>query len=188
MARMHEALEDRRKFTVDEVLRMSDAGVFDDDEHIELLDGELLTVGEQSPEHSTLTVVLHEVLLEAYGPGVHCRDHSSVRLGVRDLPEPDIAIVRGRPREYLTRLPTGADMLLIVEVARTSHARDRYKAGIYARSGVPEYWILDIPGRRLTVHRGPSPDGYALVQMLPEDAEVVPPGTQTRLRIADLLP
>jgi Uma2 family endonuclease len=188
MARMYEALEDRRKFTVDEVLRMSEAGVFDGDEHIELLDGELLTVGEQSPEHSALTVVLHELLLEAYGPEVHCRDHSSVRLGIRDLPEPDIAIVRGRPREYLGRLPTGEDLLLIVELAMTSHARDRYKARIYARSGVAEYWILDIPGRRLTLHRDPTRDGYALVQMHGEDAEIVAPGTQARVRVASLLP
>ena len=180
---------DRRPFTVDEVLRMGEAGIFGD-EHVELLDGELCTVSPQGPAHRTLVVELRRRLEAALGQAAHVQDHSGVRLGDRSLPEPDLAVVRGAPRAYLERLPTGADLLLVVEVAVTSRGRDRRKAATYARGHVPVYWLLDVPARTLTVHTDPDPatGRYAHHETLAADATVAVPGSDARWPVASMLP
>ena len=188
MATMHEEASERRRFTVDDVDRMVAAGILDPDEHIELLDGELFLMGRQGPEHRTLTILVRQLLEKHYGPHGHAQDHSNLRLDDFNLPEPDVAVIRGEPRAYLERLPTGADVLLVVEVAVTSHARDRRKIGTYARAGIAEYWLLDVTARSLTVHRNPSRGQYRLVELLDDAAEVALPGTEATLAVREILP
>ena len=106
-------------------------------------------------------------------------------------PEPDLAIRRGQPLADLETLP----MLLVIEVSDTSLAYDRTtKLSIYAEAGYPEYWVVDIPNRRLIVHRGPeSPANdagrYADVRTFADDARVAPAFAPDRpVPVADLLP
>jgi len=76
--------------------------------------------------------------------------------GLLSVPEPDVAVVPGRISDYLDRHPTVA--LLVVEVADSSIAQDRLtKSAIYAASGVPEYWVVDLGSDRVEVHRSPIP-------------------------------
>lgn len=179
---------ERRMFTVDEVYRMVDAGVLDEDEHVELLEGELCPMSPQGTEHRALTIAFRDRLVRAFGDGFHLQDHSPVRLDDYNLPEPDVAVVRGAAMDYYQRLPTGADVPLVVEIAMTFQSRDRRKARLYARAGVEVYWILDVRARTLTVHREPGPEGYADVRVLARtDAVAVRPGTDP-WPIADLLP
>ena len=82
---------------------------------------------------------------------------------------------------------------LALEAADTAgaweQALDHAKAAIYARAGVPEYWILDIAARRLEVHRQPTADGiYEVVTILAETQSISPPGVDVSWRISDLLP
>ena len=180
--------------TVDDVLRMVDAGVLGSEDHVELLDGELWEMNAQGPVHSALPVRLQQKLSACFGDAAHVRVHTNVQLGERDLPEPDIAVVRGNNDDYLERLPRGDDLLLIVEISVTTQAHDRWKAGLYARAGVPEYWLLDVPGRTLTVHREPMREalpgkaGYASVDVLEESGVVSVPGSDERWSVATLLP
>jgi Uma2 family endonuclease len=185
---MPQAAPEHRTFTVDDVHRMVEAGILDEDEHVELLDGVLYAMSPQGPAHSALTVRIRRRLEELMGDRAHLRDHSSLRLDDHSLPEPDVAVVRGSEDEYMLRLPTAADVLLVVEVAVTSQRRDRRKALLYARTGVPEYWILDVPARTLTVHHTPIQSGYAHVETLDDRAQATVPATDTRWRVADLLP
>lgn len=83
----------------------------------------------------------------------------------------------------------GPDVRVRVEVSWSSADRDRRKADIYGRAGVPVYWRLDIEQRRLEVHRRPAADGtYTLVEVLDESQEVDVPGTAQTWRVLDLLP
>jgi Uma2 family endonuclease len=123
-----------------------------------------------------------------FGDAAHLRDHSNLRLDDRNLPEPDVAVIRGSEDAYLHRLPTAADVLLVVEIAVTSQRRDRRKTALYARTGIPEYWILDVPSRDLTVHRSPTATGYAHIERLDESGDVEVPGTDANWRVAELLP
>lgn len=168
---------------------MVEAGALHQDDRLELLDGELVPMSPQGPPHSGVTVLVRTLLERAFGPSHHVRDHSPLRAGPHDLPEPDLLVVRGDPRDYLRRLPTGDDSPLVIEVAESSRARDRRKARTYAAAGIPMYWLVDVARRRVEVRTRPGDDGYATCEVLGEDAElVVPTPTPTALRIADLLP
>lgn len=179
----------RRRFTADEVDRMVQAGVLSEDDPLELIDGELVVVSPQGPPHASVKNAVLRALGQAYaGSDAHVRSQDPLDLDEVSRPEPDVAIVRGSPLDYATRHPTGADTLLVVEVAWTSHDVDRAKASVYARAGVPVYWLLDLRARRLEVHEQPRADGtWSRVTLLGEDQALELPGAE-HLRVADLLP
>lgn len=179
---------ERRRFTVDELERMIQAGLFAEDEPVQLIEGELIVMSPQGPEHSAIVGDLGERLREAYSGAGHVRSQCPLRATATSLPEPDLAVVRGAARDYLASHPTGEDALLVVEIAMTSQAVDQMKARVYAAAGVPEYWLLDLAARCLHVHRELSASGYAAVTTLREGEIVSPPGRALRWRVSELLP
>jgi Uma2 family endonuclease len=81
-------------------------------------------------------------------------------LGLHSEPEPDVSVVKGRPRDFLDDPPSSA--LLVVEVAEASLQFDRtQKRTLYAQHDLPEYWIINLVDRQLEVHRGPAGESYA---------------------------
>jgi len=181
-----------RRFTADEVLSMVDCGILGEDEPVELLDGALVVREPQAPSHAAVRQELSRRLDRLVEPaGMHVRDQSPVLADADSLPEPDLAVVRGRPADYRQRHPTGADTLLVVEVAVTSRWIDRAKARLYARAGIPVYWLLDVSARTLTVHEDPRPERseYATVRALGAgDAITLPvPGVNASLTVASML-
>ncbi|MCO5165754.1 MAG: Uma2 family endonuclease [Planctomycetes bacterium] len=180
----------RRKFTADEVERMVEVGILGADEPVELLDGELVVVSPQGVAHAAIVSVLDRLLSRAYGDAAHLRVQTPIDAGPRSRPEPDLAVVRGEPRDYLERHPAGPDLLLVVEVAVTTLADARRKLPIYARAGVSVVWVLDVRRRRLEVHTGPDPRGaYGATTVLGDDDRVALPRRRgARWRVADLLP
>ena len=101
----------------------------------------------------------------------------------------DVAVVRGHPRDFLSRLPAPADVVLVVEVAHSSLVMDRRKAGVYAKAGYDTYWLVDVEARRLEVRNGLTADGlYTKTEIFSDDAEVALPSTSALVRVADLLP
>jgi Uma2 family endonuclease len=148
-----------RPLTADEVLRMVEAGVLERPERLELLHGALTEKPVKSPAHEAVK----SRLLDWLTPGWARREYLvrvEAPLVVRDrlsLPEPDIAVVA--PREYLARHPDSA--LLVVEVAESSRRIDTaLKPPLYAAAGVPEYWVVDVPARRVERYTEPGLDGY----------------------------
>lgn len=187
MASAHEAAWPRHRFTVEEIERMAEVGAFDDGPKVELLDGELVDVSPQGPEHAALHTWLGDRLAAAYPASFHVRRQCPMRAGARSLPEPDVAVVRGEVRDYLDHHPQGRDLVLAVEVSLSSQAIDRAKARIYAAAGVPVYWWLDVAARSLTVHEEPSPTGYAHTSVVSAADEVDVPGTASRWQVGDLI-
>ncbi len=134
--------------------RMVETGAFED-ETVELLDGLLVEMSPQGDSHIAAIVLLtrHFSAAQAW---------LMVQLPLdarpRSKPEPDLALVRDGPRPDW-RSPGVA--LLVVEIAMTSHRKDRgKKLEIYAQAGMPTYWLVDIPGRAIEVRTDPGPDGY----------------------------
>src|SRR5262249_26191582 len=136
-----------------------------------------------------------EALTLAFGAGFHVRAQQPLRLGPRSEPVPDIAVVSGPPEDYRQQHPTTA--LLLMEVSdRTLWYDRRRKAGLYARAGIADYWIVNLKRRQLEVYRNPMPDAaryagyrYSNVTILTE-AETVAPlaAPQASVAVADLLP
>ena len=180
---------ERRRFTAEEVGRMVEVGILDEDEPLELLDGELIVMTPQSPVHAMTAEKVRRLLERAYGPGYHTRTHSPLAAGPTSLPEPDISVCRGAVEDYGDRHPSGQDVELVVEIATTSRLVDRAKAPIYALAGVPTYWLLDIPNRRLEVRSDPRLTGeYLVAGVLDASGEVEIPGTGQRIAVVRLLP
>jgi Uma2 family endonuclease len=178
-----------RPFTVDEVMRMLEVGILDEDEPVELLEGELVLMSPQDPKHANRAKQISRLLERLYGSGFDARCHSPLQIEGDSLPEPDVAVVRGDGLTFEDRHPEGKDALLVVEITSSSHGRDRRKAQLYARAGVPTYWLLDLPNRRLEVRTDPRPDGeYALTRLLGEAERVAVPETGEEIAVAELLP
>ncbi len=177
-----------RRFTVAEVDRMIEVGLLDADEKLELLEGALELMSPQSADHSWVRNLVLEMLREAYGPRHAVYSQDPILAAADSRPEPDIAVLREPVSAYRGRLPTGADLLLVVEISLSSLERDHRKAAIYARAGVPVYWILDVVGRRLEVHTEPGPEGYGVVTLLAPTRSVQLPDREIRWEIASLLP
>lgn len=184
-----------RLWTREEYLKMAEAGVFAPGERVELIEGEIIKMTPQKGPHMTGVTLVSEELRRAFGKGCVVRVQGPIALGPLSEPEPDVAVVRGSPRDYRDAHPTAA--LLVVEVSDTTLVLDRQqKAGLYARAGIPEYWILNLLERVLEVYRDPAPIpdhplgyGYRSSERLDASASVVPLGVSaTAIAVADLLP
>ena len=167
---------------------MAETGILRSDDRVELIDGEVLTMAPQKSPHATAVRLAEEALRAAFGVGFEVRPQLPLTLGEASEPEPDLAVVPGTPRDYRESHPTTA--LLVVEVAETSLAFDRsVKQALYARSGIPEYWIVDLEDRALEIYRSPHGSDYRERRTLSEADSVAPVARpEAAIAVADLLP
>jgi len=189
---MSAVLLPRTQFTRAEFLRMLDTGAFDG-KRLELLDGELIDKMGQKPTHASTIRRVTKLLAEIFGiDRVLVQAPVDVAISDRDrnFPEPDLAVVREAKPDYDDRHPDGDELILAGEVSDTSLRTDaKAKRDLYARAGVPEYWVLDIVSRRLIVHRDPAEGLYRTILSLGEDDTVsVHAAPEARVLVADLLP
>jgi len=165
--------------------RLVQLGCFED-EKIELLDGMLVAVSPQGTEHAQAVRKLTTLFI--LGVGQRAAVQCQLPLGASDdsEPEPDIAVVPNQ--EYFDDHPTRA--YLVIEVANSSLRKDRLlKAALYARAGVPEYWIVNVPERLVEIHRSPRAGEYSTVTTH-GTADVIHPSAfmDVKIAVADLFP
>jgi Uma2 family endonuclease len=126
-----------RRWSRAEYDRMIDAGVLTTEDHVELIDGEIVTMTPQKSRHATAVWLAQIAIGRAFGEPFGVRTQLPLALDPGSEPEPDIAVVTGSPRDYSDEHPSTA--VLIVEVADASLAFDRtVKASLYARAGIPD--------------------------------------------------
>jgi Uma2 family endonuclease len=105
-------------------------------------------------------------------------------------PEPDQIVLKRDFSHFTDENPRPVDLQLVVEVADSTLGFDlKTKAGLYARAGIVEYWVLDVAGRRMIVHRDPQDGRYVSVAAYGSEESVAPlaaPGSS--LRIGDAFP
>lgn len=180
-----------RRWTRKEYYRAAECGVFKPGERLELLDGEILQkMGPQRPPHATGVALTANALDKAFGPDYYVRQQLPLVLNDESEPEPDLVTVPGTPLDYAAHHPRAADARLVVEVSDTTLRFDRKnKLQAYARSGIPEYWIENLPARQLEVYRDPSGLRYQSVTFYNEQETVTPlAAPHGSVRVADLLP
>ena len=176
-----------RNFSRREYEKMIDVGILGEDEHVELIAGRIVQASPEGPVHAGTIDLCADVLRRLYGPAYTVRVQHPLAVGPDDEPEPDLAVVRGGPREHLGGHPHEA--VLVVEVAESSLDYDRgAKARLYARAGLPEYWIVNLRDGLVEVHRGPSPEGYRSVTRVDRDGEISPLEQEAPISAATLLP
>lgn len=149
------AREPARRISVDEYHRMIEAGILDEDEHVELLEGVIVSVSPQGRPHARVIQWLNRHLVKTLGDEYAVLPQLPLTLGGFSEPEPDPAVVRAADAASGEEHPTTA--LLVVEVARDSPRKDRaVKGAIYARHGIPEYWIVNVKDGCVEVYREPD--------------------------------
>jgi Uma2 family endonuclease len=177
-----------RNFSRREYDNMIVAGIFGEDEHLELIGGRIVAMSPEGPVHAGAIDLCAEALRRIFGIDYTIRVQHPLAVDAADEPEPDVAVVRGGPRDHLAEHPH--DAVLVVEVAESSLGYDRgEKAALYARAGFPDYWIINLVDRRVEVHRDPTPVGYRSIVSLAGEDEIAPLATpEVRLAVGALLP
>ncbi len=147
-----DARERLRPISVDEYHRMIDAGILDEDEKVQLIDGMLVAMTPQGQPHAFVIMRLTRLLARALSDDFEVLPQLPLTLGDANEPEPDLAVVRAQDVASRTRHPGTA--LLVIEVAGDSLRFDqRTKLALYARSGIPEYWIVNLQDAAIEVYR-----------------------------------
>ena len=166
----------KRKLTVDNVLSMSESGIFAPDERIELIDGDLFfTMTPPSSQHAGHVDWLSKQLERACGDSAVVRTQNPLVLDENHLVEPDLALVRPRDSFYIDVHPTARDAFLAVEVSLSSLAFDKEKKlPVYAEVGVPELWIVDVEHELAEVYWKPVGDRYRYSLVVQRGEKVAP--------------
>ncbi|MBA3474042.1 MAG: Uma2 family endonuclease [Rubrobacter sp.] len=151
----------RHCFTVEEYHKMGEAGVFPEDDRVELIDGEVVEMSLIGWRHARcvgrLTMALARLAGDRYVVGVQ----NPLTISEYGEPWPDLALHEEPPPG---RLPAPEDVLLVVEVSDTTLACDKdVKLPRYARAGIPEVWIVDLRGELVEVHAGLEDGRYGTV-------------------------
>jgi Uma2 family endonuclease len=144
----------KRRFGVGEYHLMAEAGIFGEDDRVELAEGEIVEMMLIGWRHVRAVTVLTQLLAGAL-PGYYVSVQNPIVFGERDERQPDLALVRAEALEG--SLPAAANVALVVEVAETSLLYDReVKVPLFARSGVPEAWVVDLASGAIEVYASPG--------------------------------
>jgi Uma2 family endonuclease len=143
-------------FSVARYQRMIEAGILTAEDKVELLENCVVLKMPRNPRHDSALQRILRPLLHALPAGWDLRIQSALTLA-DSQPEPDFAVVRGSAADYENAHPGAADVGLVIEVADSSLLRDqRDKTRIYARAGIPRYWIVNLVDQRIEVYAQPS--------------------------------
>src|ERR1044072_627339 len=154
----------RHRLTVEDYHRMAEVGILGPETRVELIDGEIIDMPPPGHLHSGTVFQLDRLLQRAVADRAMVGVQGTIVLGLYSAPEPDLSLPRPRQDFYKSALPRPGDILLVVEIADSSLRYDRnVKAGLYARHSIPELWLIDVRGKRLTRYRDPSADRYASI-------------------------
>lgn len=190
----------KRKWTREEYYKAAEAGIFKEDERLELIRGEVYQkVSPRNRPHVLSVMLSSRVLSETFGTDYHVQQESPVVVsGEADTePEPDLAVVSGSIMDYQSDHPLTDQIVLIMEVSDSTYRTDsRFKASFYASVGIPDYWVLNLNKRELEVRREPLPDpkarfgaSYGETHVYKEGESVSPLSAPVKgVAVRDLLP
>ena len=168
-------------FTLDAYHRLGQLGVLDEDDRVELLDGQIVAMTPIGAAHAACVNRLTALLSRRTSGDTCVSVQNPVPLAERWEPQPDVAVLRRAGGFAGAWLPDPQELLLVIEVADNSLERDRdVKIPRYAAAAIPEAWLVDLGADAITVYRGPGPNGYGDVGTLPRGATLRP------LRLPDL--
>lgn len=164
------------------------AGVFHSEVRLELIDGEIINVTLQGSLHATAVQLAADILRQTFSEKFTIRVQLPIALEDSSEPEPDIAVVIGVVRDYRDAHPTSA--MLVVEVSDATLSYDRQqKKKLYARTGIPEYWIVNLKDEQVEVFCDPQGEGYAQeIVFQPTQFITLLANPKHNILVADLLP
>ncbi|HFE67438.1 MAG TPA: Uma2 family endonuclease [Chloroflexi bacterium] len=152
----------RHRFTVAQYDQMAAAGVFQEDERLELIAGEIIEMSPISMVHAACVKRLNRIFTRKLGDDAIIGIQDPIHLDEHSEPEPDVVLLHPRPDFYVAGHPEPEDIFLLIEVSETSLAYDReVKLPLYARAGIMEVWLVNVREEVVELYRQPTPDGFA---------------------------
>ncbi len=150
-----------RQITVEEYDLMIESGVFDENDHIELLNGVIIEKMPKGTKHSAATDRIVRVFYRHFGDDVFIRNQNPIWLDEFSEPEPDIVLAVPKEDEYENSHPTTDEIYLILEVSDSTLGYDRNTKGTaYANAGIRQYLLLNVKEKTIEDYREPSADGF----------------------------
>lgn len=144
------------RLSVQQYHQMIESGILTKNDPVELLEGWIVYKMPKNPPHRVATKLTRNTLESIVPPGWYVDGQEPITLEDSE-PEPDVVVIRGDTRDYLDRHPSASDVAFIVEIADTTLERDRtFKKRLYARAGIPIYWILNLTEQQLEVYTNPT--------------------------------
>jgi Uma2 family endonuclease len=154
----------KRWISAGEYERMGEAGIFPPGARLELIEGDIYEMSPIGSPHAACVKYLNRVLSELSGKTFIVGTQDPIRLDDFSEPQPDLTLLRWRADFYRGAHPTPADVLLVVEVADTTVVTDRtIKIPLYARAGILEAWVVNIPDERVEIYTDPAGEAYQTV-------------------------
>jgi Uma2 family endonuclease len=155
----------KRWISADEYERMGQVGIFHPDDRLELLEGEIY---EMSPIGSLHAACVDFLVVLLAGLAQHrfiVRGQNPIRLDDFSEPQPDVALLRWRDDFYRHAHPKPADVLLVIEVADSTVESDRrYKIPLYAKAGIKEAWLVNLPEEKIELYAEPANGAYQITR------------------------
>jgi Uma2 family endonuclease len=182
----------RKLWTRAEHEALYDSGVLDG-QRWELIEGELISKMGQGRPHVNSLVLLLIWLQSGFGPRRVLQD-SPIDVAPQDNPTnepvPDLVVLKHDFSNFTRDNPQPSDLALVIEVSHTRLGFDlTTKAALYGRAGIADYWVLDVAGRRMIVHREPRDGRYASVLVYGIEESVAPlAAPETFFKIRDAFP
>lgn len=166
---------------------MIDSGILTEDDQVELINGEAIEIAPISSPHAAITIRLNYFLHKYFGNRFILSIRNPINIKPHSQPQPDVAVLQFRHDYYSKSHPGPAEIILLIEVADSSLEKDRkIKLPMYAASGIPETWLVDIASNLLEVHTHPTSRGYSQVQIF-RLGEVLHTPSVDNLAVDDIL-
>lgn len=176
------------RFTIEQYERMVKTGIIQEEERVELLEGEIVKMSSIGWSHAfTLNRLI--LLFSPYqNESALIWSQSPIRLGDNSEPQPDFALIKPRPDLSPDSPPTPDDVILLIEVADSSLGRDRgWKMRLYAREGIAEYWIVNLQDSVVEVYSSRSGNEYTATRIAkPGDKLLLPGGLTGSIAVHDI--
>ena len=160
--------------TVAQYYQMLADGILHEDDRVELIEGELHWMTPIGSPHAASVKTLARTFIQYLDQQAVVGIQDPIHLDDHSEPQPDISLARWRPDYYRAGHPTPADLLLLIEVSDSTLKEDRRKAQLYARFGIPEYWIVNLLDNMLEVYTDPQAGQYRRQVLHRRGAQVAP--------------
>jgi Uma2 family endonuclease len=148
-----------KRFTITEYDRLAELGFLNEDDRVELINGEIISMVSKGKPHSVCETRLERELFKLVGERATLRGQQPIIIPDYSEPEPDRVIVKNRADDYLSTHPTPADILLLIEIADSSLKYDQeIKLSLYAEAGISDYWIFNLVANYLESYSEPYQD------------------------------
>ena len=178
----------RRLLNVEEYYHMAEAGILTHKDRVELIRGELIRMSPISKGHAYIVDRLNHFLGKRLGDRAFIRVQNPLRIDQYSEPEPDLSILKPPLETYKERHPIPSDIILLIEVAKTSLDYDReIKLPLYAEAKIPVVWLVNLTKATIEVYQKPEKNAYSDLKVYEAEDVISIPGFEDKLLVNDLL-